>query len=100
MTSKTLLVALMASSIAFTAMAQEEQNEQQGKTAIKAEELAPKNEVKGDDIDQEITNRKLRAETGSKSKYSISTDWTYNGGTIKDPGSDVRPNVRAASSTP
>jgi hypothetical protein len=51
------------------------------------------------DADEVITNRKLRAETGAKKKYSFSSAIAYNGGTVDNPFADVRPNITAGAGT-
>lgn len=96
---KALLVALVLS---FTghAYAQEETKAAEGETKIKIEDAAgKKNKVEGD-LDQEITNPKLRAETGSKSRWSASFTATYNGGSLEKPMSKDRPNVTRDPITP
>jgi hypothetical protein len=45
------------------------------------------------DIDEEITNKKLRAATGSKALISMQSEITYNGGSVKDPFSSARPKL-------
>ena len=71
-----------------------------GESATKLSDVVPQNaDVKkeGDvDTDEVITNRKLRAETGAKKKYSFSSAVTYSGGTVNNPMSDVRPNIASA----
>lgn len=57
------------------------------------------NKVKGADIDDTITNNKMRAETGSKSKYSIASQLSYVGGSINAPFAADRPNIAAANAT-
>jgi hypothetical protein len=47
----------------------------------------------GEDVDTIITNKKMRAETGSKSKYSISMGVNYSGGSLDKPFDDHRPNI-------
>lgn len=49
-----------------------------------------KNKVDGD-IDEEITNAKMRAESGSKSKFSLSTGLSYTGGSLAKPLDAKRP---------
>lgn len=46
-----------------------------------------------DEADQAITNRRLRATEGSLSKWSISTFWNYQGGSLNDPTEPERPNI-------
>lgn len=51
-----------------------------------------KNKVEGD-LDTEITNPKIRADSGSKSKFSMSTTMSYKGGAISRPFGVERPNL-------
>ena len=44
------------------------------------------------DIDSIITNPKLRAESGSKSKWSLSADLVYSGSSLRTPFGQERPN--------
>ena len=46
-----------------------------------------------DEADQVITNRRLRATEGSLSKWSVSTYWNYQGGSMSDPTDPERPNI-------
>lgn len=68
-----------------------------------SETKAKLKDVKGDegqkDVDQLITNKKLRAETGSKSKVSLSTSFNYKGGSVQQPGSKIRPNITGEANT-
>lgn len=76
------------------------QTEQSAETTTKMENVkpnAPEKKAGEADVDEVITNRKLRAETGAKSKYSFSTALSYNGGTVKQPGSDTRPNIASTA---
>lgn len=45
------------------------------------------------DIDTEITNSRLRASTGSKSPFSIQTDFSYSGGSVFKPLGPTRPKL-------
>lgn len=45
------------------------------------------------DPDSLITNKKLRAESGSTSKYSVATEFDYNGGSLHKPLDSRRPNI-------
>ncbi|MFG1501320.1 hypothetical protein ABMA70_14020 [Halobacteriovorax sp. XZX-3] len=47
------------------------------------------------DIDEEITNARMRAESGSKSPLSMSLSLGYNGGSLDDPFGKERPNIYA-----
>jgi hypothetical protein len=78
------------------------------KAAIEAEKATPipVKEVGGpvqnapagavDDPDQLITNAKMRAESGSKSRYSFRSKVNYYGGALNQPFAAVRPNIGAA----
>ena len=57
-----------------------------------AEEKAKSAEAT-DEADQLITNRRLRASEGSLSKWSVSTFWNYQGGSVNDPTDPERPNI-------
>lgn len=50
------------------------------------------------DIDTEITNAKLRAESGSKSEWSINANISFNGGNLETPFGPVRPNYAGIAS--
>lgn len=63
------------------------------KSTIKIEDAAGKTNKVDGNIDEEITNAKLRAETGSKSKWSGSFTAIYNGGSLEKPMDKDRPNV-------
>jgi hypothetical protein len=81
---------ILALALSFTAYAADDNSE--GQSTIKIDEVSgQKNKVDGN-IDDEITNAKLRAESGSKSKWSGSFTGTYEGGSLKDPMSKDRPN--------
>lgn len=73
-----------------------------GETGVKIEDVKPKDAAvkTGEaDVDEVITNRKLRAETGSKKKYSLSAALSYSGGSIEKPLAENRPNIRGALGT-
>jgi hypothetical protein len=56
------------------------------------------NSVKGDqDADDILTNNKLRAESGSKSRLSVASTLTYNGGTVSQPFGQFRPDITTAN---
>lgn len=52
------------------------------------------------DIDQEITNARMRAELGSKSRWSMSASLAYSGSTIEKPFEEVRPEYRGSEGAP
>lgn len=85
--------------VAASAQAEEQQQNQSANTStINMSDVQKKDEKKGD-IDEEITNAKMRAESGSKSKWSVSADLTYGGGNLEQPFSAVRPNYSGEVST-
>lgn len=88
----------MAAALLVGAQGFAQNSEEAGETTMKIEDATgQKNTVKGDeDLDQVITNRKMRAEAGSKSKYSLSTTVNYSGGSIDKPLAEDRPNITGA----
>jgi hypothetical protein len=46
-----------------------------------------------DEADQLITNRRLRADSGSLSLWSVSTSFNYQGGSLAEPKDAKRPNI-------
>ncbi len=86
-----LALAMTFSSNVFAA----EEKKTEGQSTIKIEDAADqKNKVKGEDVDEVITNKKMRAEAGSKSKHSLDTAIAYSGSTLEKPFADKRPNLR------
>lgn len=66
-------------------------------SSVKVTDVQKKDEqVK--DIDDEITNARLRAQLGSKSRWSFKSDFGYNGGSVEKPFDAIRPNYRAGAS--
>ncbi len=74
--------------VSSAAFAQEESS---NTSTLKASDVQKKDE-KVEDLDSEITNAKLRAESGSKSQWSMSFSLSYNGGNLDKPFGKVRPN--------
>jgi hypothetical protein len=68
-------------------------------TKLKIEDTKPKSGPNAEAIDELITNKNLRAYSGSTSRWSIASMWNYNGGTVKEPFSEDRPNISEASAT-
>ncbi|MCB9026319.1 MAG: hypothetical protein H6625_08385 [Bdellovibrionaceae bacterium] len=82
--SKKLLIVLSAVSFGFTApVLAEDSANAKSETSVKMNDV--QKDKKKSDIDNEITNKRLRAELGSKSKYSLSTSFAYYGGSISKP---------------
>ncbi len=82
---------ILVATFSLRAFAAEQKSESASK--LKVEEVTgQKNKVAGD-IDEEISNAKMRAESGSKSKYSMSTKIDYSGGSLGSPFNADRPNL-------
>lgn len=61
---------------------------------VKIDDVTPdQNKAPGQDVDEVLTNKMLRAQSGSKSKISMATAWNYKGGTVQEPLSESRPNI-------
>ncbi len=52
------------------------------------------------DIDEEITNKKLRADSGAKALISLKSAFNYNGGSIQTPLAADRPNLSPGTTNP
>jgi len=71
-------------------------------TSEKLDQLGatPTNSIPGaDQIDNLITNKNLRALSGSTSRWSIASQFNYNGGNLQSPLAEDRPNIADASGT-
>jgi hypothetical protein len=91
-----LIALAMFVSAAFSpvlASAQESENK------VKIQDVTEQNQAPGEDVDEQLTNKQLRALSGSKSKYSISTQFNYTGGTIQKPIAEERPNISGAATS-
>jgi hypothetical protein len=76
------------------ANADDQQDVNAAASSIKLDEAkGTRNQPTGEDVDAIITNNKMRADTGSKSKYSISSSFGYDGGSLHAPLSIRRPNI-------
>lgn len=91
---KALLVYLAVLGLTFSATAQETEQSANTSTAATAE-LTEKGEEKKD-IDDEITNARMRASLGSKSKWSFKSSLGFTGSSINKPLDAIQPNYRAA----
>ena len=98
LTASSMLVTLALAG--FTAAAQETV-ESSSQSTTKIEDVKESNKVTDDvDVDEVITNKKMRAESGSKSKWSIGTSLNYSGSTVKAPLKPSRPNIAAGAGVP
>lgn len=96
-TVRVLGAAVLATAMTGTvASAEEVVNNQAAETKATVENLdvkVPVQKAGEANVDEVITNKKLRAETGSKNLYSFSAALAYEGSTVKNPGSDTRPDI-------
>lgn len=84
----TLALTLVMSFGAYAA----DEEKAEGQSSLKVEDVSGKKNTVDGNVDDEITNAKLRAESGSKSKWSGSFTGTYEGGSLTKPMSKDRPN--------
>lgn len=95
-----MVLGLSLSGYAFAADEKPVEKKKEGQSSMKIEEASgQKNKVAGD-IDEEITNAKLRAESGSKSKWSLSFTTNYNGASLEKPFDKNRPNTNQDPTPP
>jgi hypothetical protein len=74
--------------------------EEPASSSIKIDNFSvTKNTTAGGDVDELITNNKLRAESGSKSKFSLATAFSYDGGSLEKPLEAQRPNIQGVAGT-
>ncbi|QDK37804.1 hypothetical protein [Bdellovibrio sp. NC01] len=98
---KQVLVSLILAGSLVSSFAHAEEKKEASQTAnsstVKVTDVQKKDEqVK--DIDDEITNARLRAQLGSKSRWSFKSDFGFNGGSVEKPFDAIRPNYRAGAS--
>lgn len=92
-----LLISLIPT-YAWTATT-ENKNESTNQNVMQINEAnGQKNKVDGD-LDKEISNARLRAESGSKSKWSGSAAMNYKGGSVSRPFGTERPNLSGLPDT-
>lgn len=86
---KIILSILTSMGLALSAHATDAPNGGQSKQDLKKLQK----EKSAEDIDKEITNARMRAESGSKNKYSLSISLAYQGGTVGEPFGEERPEI-------
>lgn len=97
---KHLVLALVAAGLAANAQTTSTSSSSQQTNESSARiEVMQKKDEQMKDIDDEITNQRLRATLGSKSKWSVRTASAFQGGSIKKPVDQNRPNYRGAVAT-
>jgi hypothetical protein len=94
--SKKFLAMMIALSTVSSLSAQAQDATSESKLKLE-ETKEKKNLAPGQDIDQEITNTRMRAEAGSKSRYSIASQIAYLGGSFEKPLNKERPNITNAA---
>jgi hypothetical protein len=89
---KRVIIALLAGgSLITSGVFAEEPATETNTSTVKSSTVAPRAEKK--DIDEEITNAKLRASTGAKKTISMSSSFSYAGASLKTPFSTERPQL-------
>lgn len=97
---KNLIIAMLALGCITNAQTTEATADQTAnQSTSKIQDLQQKDQQMKD-IDEEITNQRMRAALGSKSKWSVRTASAFQGGSIKKPVDANRPNYRGAVATP
>lgn len=93
---KLKIVAALVLSCAFGSMAFADDSKASGESSVKLEDVKDStvNKVGGTDADEVLTNNKLRAESGSKSRLSVASQLGYYGGSVAHPFGDRRPNIQ------
>ena len=93
----TVAALVMTLGASFAVYAQDNSNS----TETKLKDVNPAaNKVQGaEDVDDVLTNANLRAMSGSTSRWSIASSFTYDGGTMAAPFAESRPNIAGASAT-
>lgn len=66
---------------------------QEAASTADATELKQPTAKEGEGLDSEITNARMRADSGSRSKLSMSSSLSYSGGSVESPFSSERPNL-------
>lgn len=90
----TRLVVFAALAVGYsTASYAQQSNDAAAETTGKLDKVLEKTNTVSGNIDEEITNAKLRAESGSKSKYSFSTRLDYTGGSFTRAFGVQRPDL-------
>ena len=96
---KNLLIAVMVLGSIAQAQTEAAADQTANQSSSKIETLQQKDQTMKD-MDDEITNQRLRATLGSKSKWSVRTASAFQGGSVKKPFDANRPNYRGAVATP
>ncbi|RYZ88255.1 MAG: hypothetical protein EOP06_11295, partial [Proteobacteria bacterium] len=90
-----IVIAMVLVGSALGAHAQDAQKPEETGNVIKLDTSGQAAPTK--DIDDEITNARMRASLGSKNRWSFKSALGYSGGSVLKPLEDVRPNYRAGA---
>lgn len=93
-----LMSLILGSMVTVAAHAEEQTNQSANTSTVKVTDVQNKGEERKD-IDEEITNARMRATLGSKSKWSFKSALAYNGGSLETPFERIRPNYRASANS-
>lgn len=96
MKQQVLMSLILAGSLVAVAANAQEETSQTNTSTVKVSDVQ-KSDEKQKDIDEEITNARMRATLGSKSKWSFKSALAYNGGSLEAPFDKIRPNYRASA---
>lgn len=99
MKKQILMSLILGSFVAVSAHAEEQNNQNANTSTVKVSDVQKKDETEKD-IDNEITNARMRAQLGSKSKWSFKSSLGYSGSTVDKPFERVRPNIMAGPDAP
>lgn len=96
---KLVVLAIATASLAPAAYAQSETASESSSKAKIEDVDGQKNKAPGEDVDETLTNKQMRAQSGSKSKWSIASQLSYYGGSVEKPMDSDRPNIGGAAGT-
>jgi hypothetical protein len=93
-----ILLSLLLAGTFGASLAQADESTSATTSVVNSAAVVQKDEAMKDN--DEITNARLKATLGSKSKWSVKTALGYSGGSIDRPVADVRPAYRAGPNRP
>ncbi|MBY0515418.1 MAG: hypothetical protein K2P81_00815 [Bacteriovoracaceae bacterium] len=96
MSNLKVLLFILSTALSLSVLAQTTDTKEKKET--KAEKTVENGETKTtDEADEVITNRRLRAASGSLSKWSGQVSFNYNAGSVEKPFAAQRPNLSAGA---
>ena len=90
-----ILLSLMLAGTFGASAAHADENTSENTSVVNSAAVVQKDESMKDN--DEITNARLKASLGSKSKFSVKTALAYSGGSIDSPMDNIRPSYRAGA---